>query len=185
VTAPAGREDEFQVGVAIVVPEPWMQELRAARARFGDPRALMVTPHVTLVPPMIVGRAQIDAVKDHLTAACAQVEPFTLHLRGTGTFRPISPVVFVNIAQGIAGCEQLENRMVAGPLACPLAFPYHPHVTVAHEIAEPDLDRAFRELAGFEAQFEVTSAHLFFQGDDRVWRPQCQFELGAGGRAGL
>ena len=34
-----------------------------------------------------------------------------------------------------------------------LRFPYHPHVTVAHHLADAQLDRAFAELADFECEF--------------------------------
>ena len=68
---------------------------------------------------------------------------FRIRLRGTGTFRPVSPVVFVMVAEGISGCEQLAVSVRRGPLAVDLQFPYHPHVTVAHHLADGSLDRAF------------------------------------------
>ncbi|WP_341351068.1 hypothetical protein [Nocardioides convexus] len=33
-----------------------------------------------------------------------------MHLRGTATFRPVSPVVFVSLAEGISQCEQARRR---------------------------------------------------------------------------
>ena len=69
-------------------------------------------------------------------------QPFDIELRGTGTFRPVSPVVFVQLARGIGGCERLEQRVRPGPLTRDLPFPYHPHVTVAHDVADEALDRA-------------------------------------------
>ena len=76
-------------------------------------------------------------------------------LRGTGTFRPVSPVVFVQVAGGIAECEQLERAIRGGPLHRDLAFHYHPHVTVAHHVDEAAMDRAFEDLAGYTCTFEV------------------------------
>ena len=62
--------------------------------------------------------------------------PFRVHLRGTGTFQPISPVVFVGVVQGISQCEVLAAEVLRGPLAIDRAFPFHPHVTIAHHLPE-------------------------------------------------
>ena len=99
-------------------------------------------------------------------------------LRGTGTFRPVSEVVFVQVAQGIAECEQLERAVRAGILDQDLRFNYHPHVTIAHEVDADALDRTFDESAGFEATFEVAAVDLFEHGDDGVWRTVETFPLG-------
>jgi 2'-5' RNA ligase len=102
-----------------------------------------------------------------------------MHLRGSGTFRPISPVVFVPLGQGIGECERLERAVRSGPLARDVKFPYHPHVTVAHEVADPLLDKAFDELATYDARFLVWGFSMFEKGGDGVWRPQRDFPLGA------
>jgi 2'-5' RNA ligase len=65
----------------------------------------------------------------------------------------------------------LERVLRAGPLAQELSFPYHPHVTVAQDVPDAELDRAFEELAGFEALFTVTEVCLFTQAKDSVWHP--------------
>ena len=75
-------------------------------------------------------------------------------------------------------CERLEASVRSGPLRRELRFPYHPHVTVAHEVAEPLLDQAFDELASYVARFEVWGFSLFEPGGDGVWRPQRDFPLG-------
>ena len=78
-----------------------------------------------------------------------------MHLAGTGTFRPTSPVVFIQIATGVSHCELLERAIRRGPLARELDFPYHPHVTVAQEVADAALDEAYDGLSGFVARFPV------------------------------
>ena len=101
-------------------------------------------------------------------------------LRGTGTFRPVSPVVFVQVAGGLAECEQLEGAIRGGPLHRDLAFNYHPHVTVAHHVDEAAMDRAFEDLAGYTCTFEVREFHLYEHGTDRVWRAVHAFAFEAG-----
>ena len=60
-------------------------------------------------------------------------------------------MVFVALAEGIAACEMLETRVRAGVLWRPVLFPYHPHVTVAHDLPPDVLDTALEDLAGYEA----------------------------------
>ena len=163
------------IGVAVGVPEPYTSELQGWRERLGDPNAADIPPHVTLLPPTELHTADLDAVEEHLLAVAERHAPFTMHLRGSGTFRPISPVVFVPLVQGIGECERLEADVRSGPLAREVKFPYHPHVTVAHDLDEPALDRAFDELAAYDARFQVWGFSLFEKGKDGVWRPQRDF----------
>ncbi|GAB3113623.1 2'-5' RNA ligase family protein [Janibacter alkaliphilus] len=164
-------------GVAVAIPEPWGEMLQAARERVGDPMARAIPPHVTLLPPTDIPDPALPVFRTHLEHVVARHAPFTMQLRGTGTFRPVSPVVFVQVAQGIPSCEMLEQAVRAGPVHRELEFPYHPHVTVAHALPEPALDEAFAGLATFDAVFEVTQIHLYDHGPDEVWRPQHSFTL--------
>jgi 2'-5' RNA ligase len=166
------------LGVAISIPEPYTTVLSSWRERVGDPEGKRVPPHVTLLPPTEVGVARLPAVEEHLAVVAADAEPFEMHLSGTGTFRPVSDVVFVVVAAGIAQCEQLEKRVRSGPLQRQTRFPYHPHVTVAHDIAEEALDTAYAGLASFEGRFTVTGFTMFTQGGDGVWQPRREFPFG-------
>jgi len=165
--------------VAVPIPQPWGAQLEEWRAAFGDPRAATIPAHITLLPPTLVPHAELPGVEEHLAIAARQVEPFAVHLRSTGTFRPVSPVVFVALASGIAGCERLEARVRSGPLARDVEFPYHPHVTVAQELPDAVLDEAYESLAGFSAWFGVEEICLYVHGADGVWQVRRRFPLGA------
>ncbi len=171
--------NRIKVGVALAIPEPHAAVLGGWRRRIGDPEADKIPPHVTLLPPTEVEADQLDLIEKHLAEAAGAVLPFTMRLSGTGTFRPVSPVVFVQVVDGIAGCEGLERDVRSGPLAQELRFNYHPHVTVAHEVPDDALDRAYTELAHYEAQFSVTSFQVYEHGDDGVWRPRRELALTA------
>jgi len=171
-----------EFGVAIGLPEPIHSELQGWRERLGDPNAAAVPPHITLLPPTAISDSVLPAVEEHLRLVAAAEEPFDVHLRGSSTFRPVSPVVFVPLALGISGCERVEGEVRSGPLARTLSFPYHPHVTVAHDVGEELLDQAFDALSSYDARFRVWGFTLFEQGPDKVWRPQRDFPFG---RAGL
>ncbi len=168
-------------GVSIAVPPPYADPLRAARHRAGDDLADAVSPHVTLMPPTEVPEHGETEFEAHLEAVALAHRTFRVTLRGTGTFRPTSDVVFVALAEGIGRCEEIERDLRRGPVARSRDFPFHPHVTIAHGVAPDLLDRAFADQAGFTASFEVTGFDLHRhggdQGGDRSWRPVRHFAL--------
>lgn len=166
--------------MAFGLPEPYSGLLQGWRERLGDPNASGIPPHVTLLPPMSLADAQLPDVEEHLRRVAAAEQPFTMLLRGSGSFRPISPVVFVVLAEGAQDCERVQAQVRSGPLQRELGFPYHPHVTVAHDLPEDALDRASTALAGFEARFTVWGFTMFEQDRQGVWRPQRDFPFGAG-----
>ena len=168
------------IGVALAIPEPWATELQDYRTSVGDAMASTIPTHITLVPPTEVTDEELGEIEGHLEDAAAEVPAFAVHLRGTGTFRPVSPVVFVTVVEGISQCEQLADAVRRGPLDVDLAFPYHPHVTVAHHVAEGQLDQAFVELSDFECEFDVEDFHLYVHDDELGWTPTRYFPLGAG-----
>ncbi|WP_136518825.1 2'-5' RNA ligase family protein [Cellulomonas telluris] len=174
---------ERLVGVAVALPEPYRGELAAARARSGDPDAAHVHPHVTLVGPTPVPASASAVVDDHLRAVAAEHPPFEVHLRGADTFRPVTPVVFVPLVRGAAECTALERALRAGPLAHESRYPYHPHVTVAHELDDAALDAAQTAMDAYEATFLVTHLHRYVH-DGRAWRQERAFALRGGAAAG-
>lgn len=170
--------DTVIIGVAVPIPEPFGSELQKWRESFHDPMALAIPTHVTLLPPSEFERAELADIEDHLAAVAAAGRRFSMLLKGTGTFRPISPVTFVQVAQGAEECAATEARVRSGVLARESRFPYHPHVTVAHELPEDVLSRAEDILAGYEARFPVTGFALYLHGDDGVWRVRRVFPYG-------
>jgi 2'-5' RNA ligase len=167
------------LGVAIAIPQPHATTLTKWRRHVGDPAADLVFPHVTLLPPTPVSESALRDIDEHLTRAAAARPPFTMHLSGTGTFRPTSPVVFVQIATGVGDCELLERAIRTGPLARELDFPYHPHVTVAQDITDEQLDDAYDGLSGFVARFPVERFALFARDGGGKWEWRTEFPLGS------
>ncbi len=165
-----------RIGVAIAIPEPWAAALQTHRIAFGDRQAHAIPAHITLVPPTDVGD-RVPAVEEHLATVAGKHPPFGVRLRGTATFRPVSPVVFIALSEGISMCEQLAGDARCGPLEQELTFPYHPHVTIAHDLDEDALDRAYQTLADFDCAFEVKKFQLFVHEDDGVWRQRRTYLL--------
>jgi len=168
------------IGVAVAIPEPWATQLQDYRTSVGDTMAATIPTHITIVPPTEVTDDELEKIEAHLAVAATEVPAFAVHLRGTGSFRPVSPVVFVTLVEGISQCEQLADAVRRGPLAVDLAFPYHPHVTIAHDVTDAQLDQAFDELARFECEFGVEDFQLYVHDLARGWTPTRYFPLSAG-----
>jgi 2'-5' RNA ligase len=169
-----------RIGVAIAIPEPYGGELQRWRKEFGDPLADAIPTHVTLLPPSEIPEEELAEVDRHLRTVARWFRPFEVQLRGTGAFRPVSPVVFVSLARGAAECELLASRVRSGPLTRQIEFAYHPHVTVAHDLPDEGLDRAFEELSAYVATFLVWGFSMYEHGPDAVWRPRRDYAFVGG-----
>jgi 2'-5' RNA ligase len=167
------------IGVSVAVPEPWGSELQQYRIASGDETARHIPTHITLLPPHEVPEADLGDLVEHLERVASGTEPFRVHLRGTGTFRPTSPVVFVGVVEGISQCERLEAGVRQGRLVLQRTFPYHPHVTVAHHLPEDQLEQAFTDLEDFDATFDVQEMWMYLHDDVLGWQPTRAFPLGA------
>jgi 2'-5' RNA ligase len=168
------------IGVAIAVPEPHGTLLRGMRAAFGDPQAQTVPSHVTLLPPREIHADDFDDFRARLDKAAGDVPAFRMRLRGTATFRPISPVVFVTVNVGFMATEVLARRLRDAVGAPRSEFTFHPHVTVAHHLDEAALDRAAEQLREFECEFVVDEFALYLHDDSAGWEPQHRFALAPG-----
>jgi 2'-5' RNA ligase len=164
-----GPPETAVLGIVVPIPEPWAQLFVDWRSKVGDPQAALVPPHVTLLPPTQIAGAERPEITRHLGEVARCHAPFDMHLAGTGTFRPVSDVVFVAVARGIGNCELIANDIRSGPLARSLSFPYHPHVTVAHDVPPDMLELAYSGLADVSAEFRVEAFTEFEQTPTGAW----------------
>lgn len=165
-----GTPTSLVVGVALPVPEPWGRYLQQMRVAYGEGRAEHIPTHITLMPPTPVDPEQLTPLRRHLADVASARGPFEVLLRGTGTFRPVSDVVYIQVAQGVSSCERLEREVRDGPVSRALDFPYHPHVTLAHDRPAAVLDRAFADLEAFTCTFTASAFRLYLHSGDEVWR---------------
>ncbi|MDN6168502.1 MAG: 2'-5' RNA ligase family protein [Micrococcaceae bacterium] len=176
-TGPGG--EGVGVGIVIPLPEPHRSELREHRLSFGDPVARSVPPHITL----ITGARAADwaAARAHVRRVAAGTAPFSLRLHGTETFRPVSQVVVLRVTEGFDACVSLHRQLQAGPLETRAEFPFHPHLTLAHDLAEEPMQRAMTSLAGYDATFPVDRIGLFEYDAEGLWALQEELTLGQDG----
>lgn len=169
---PVPAPSQCVVGLTIPLPEPWAAQVRIVRAGAGDPLAHVIAPHVTLLPPTVVERGDVPAIAAHVERVAGRTAPFVLRARGVGTFRPVSPVVYVALQDGGPQCDVLQQmlRRQGGPLATALRFPFHPHITLAHEVSDDSLDAAARAGADIDARFVVERISLHRLAEDGSWQ---------------
>lgn len=164
------------VGVILGFPPEIAAELQRWRASFGDPLASVVPAHITLVTTTPTD--DWEATREHVRAVARRQRPFTITIAGTGTFRPVSPVVFINVEEGFGECIELHRQLQQGPLERNLPFAYHPHVTIAHDVAPESLDEAEAVLRDYRATVPVVSMGLYEHGADGIWQLREELDFG-------
>lgn len=167
---------DTSVGVILGFPPDIAEELQRWRASFGDPLATVVPAHITLVTTTPTD--DWEATREHVRAVARRQRPFTITIAGTGTFRPVSPVVFINVEEGFGQCVELHRELQQGPLERDLPFAYHPHVTIAHDVAPESLDEAEAVLRDYRATFPVVSMGLYEHGADGIWQLLEELDFG-------
>lgn len=164
------------LGIVILLPDPLAGRVHEVRSALGDP--VPMPTHITLVPPTPVDPSRLTAVAAHLGAVAADEEPFEVRLQGTASFRPVTDVTYLRVVEGGDACDRLQRRTRSGPLSSvELRYPYHPHVTVAHDVPPAALDRAERELAGVDEAFTVDRFVLFTGEPEDALAPEREFVL--------
>lgn len=180
-----------RLGVALLIPPPVAIEIDALRRALGDDDTDRIASHLTLVPPVNVREADIDAATAVLRDAGAACAPLRLELGPVTTFAPVSPTVHLGVGGDVDGLRALRDRVFVPPLARSLTHEFVPHVTLVEE--SDHIDVAVAALAGYRAEVVVDRVHLMRESrrDDgtRVWRPIADAELGRRvavvGRGGL
>ncbi len=176
MTSTSGAREGANVGVILGFPPAIAEELQRWRASFGDPMAHIIPAHITLVTTTMT--EDWEATHSHVREVARRQERFTVTISGTGSFRPVSPVVFLNVEDGFGECVALHEKLQSGPLERELPFPYHPHVTIAHDVAPESLDEAETALRDYSATFPVVSMGLYEHGADGIWQLREELDFG-------
>jgi 2'-5' RNA ligase len=166
----------MSVGVILGFPPAIAKELQRWRASFGDPMAGVVPAHITLVTTTLTD--DWEATREHVRKVARSQSPFMVTISGTGTFRPVSPVVYINVEEGFDACVDLHRKLQTGPLERELPFSYHPHVTIAHDVAPESLDEAETVLESYRATFPVVSMGLYEHDADGIWQLREELDFG-------
>jgi len=136
----------------------------------------VIPAHITLITT--TPTQDWEATRAHVREVARDQAPFMVTISGTGSFRPVSPVVFINVEDGFADCVDLHEKLQTGPLHRDLPFSYHPHVTIAHDVAPESLDEAETVLKDYRATFPVVSMGLYEHDADGIWQLREELDFG-------
>lgn len=169
------------MGVVLLVPDPIGSRVTHLRDRIGDALGMAIPTHITLLPPTRVTAEQSDALEEHLARVASDHDAPTINVNGSDTFRPTSEVVFLAISEGVRACADLNAAVCAGPVRSPSAFPFHPHITLAHDLAPEVLDDVAAEYADVRAGFQVPQISLYSLDDEGRWQVRAHYPFCVGG----
>ena len=168
------------LGVAIAIPEPYGTELprSASGSATRWPRRSRRTSRCCRPRPSTT--CLLPEIDQHLAAAAAETDPFEIQLRGTGTFRPVSPVVFVAVARGhrrlraARDAGAVRRAVAAGAVPLPPARDRRPRPA-----GRTSSTGALEELADYAADFTV-DGFILYEHVDGVWVPDREFAFAGG-----
>lgn len=163
------------------------------RRALGAASLERIAPHITLVPPVNVPEAEIDAVADLARLAAQRSHPLRLELGGPATFFPVTPVLYLTVGGDVDAVADLRADLSTGPLAAPVqreaSHTFVPHVTLDQNIAPHRIDGAIESLAHYRTEVTMERVTVLeFQETSRHWTPLSSHTLGRPrvvGRGGL
>ncbi|MEO8050582.1 MAG: 2'-5' RNA ligase family protein [Acidobacteriota bacterium] len=104
--------------------------------------------HVTILPPrplvQFPGETPEKAIAeamDELKVRIQEFPPFNLELGEIEVFKD-TQVIYVSVQTGFAELERAHSALNTGRVAFREPYPYHPHVTIAQELAAADVQNA-------------------------------------------
>jgi len=98
--------------------------------------------HVTILPPRQLCGSELFALQT-LEELCSRSEPFEIELGEVETFAPVTPTVFIDVAQSGDRLRALHNRLNTQALAAVEEWPYMPHLTIAKMTTQEQAGQAY------------------------------------------
>jgi 2'-5' RNA ligase len=140
------------------IPDPlarFLDDLRIELAPKAKPKA-----HVTVLPPRPL-HDDLKLIVGQITEVCRKSRPFRVELGQMAIFEA-TQVVYLSLRQGEEELHHLYHSLNSGELAFRECFAYHPHITIAQDLAPGDAIMtaaiankkwaAFRGPCGFEVK---------------------------------
>lgn len=158
-----GRTNLFSL--VAYIPDPLGSFLDRLRTELVP--SCRLKAHVTVLPPRPIFD-NVDAALDQLRSGLRDFSPFEVRATQVEMFS-LTSVVYLCVGAGFAKLRRLHEVLNTGPLQFCEPYPYHPHITLAQQMAPEQVEGVF-ELARlrwaqcpFERSFTVESL-AFVQG---------------------
>ena len=174
-----------RLGVALVLDPPVAAEVGGLRRAVGDPSLVRIPPHITLVPPVNVRRADLGEALARLRQAAGSVPgALRLTLGAPSTFMPVNPVLYLAVGGDIVHLRTLRDAVFQPPLARTLSWPWVPHVTLADGAPPERIAAALEAMGDYQHVADIDRVVLLEEGPGRVWTALFDAELGPAARVG-
>lgn len=144
-----GAADTF--ALVAYLPEPLAGFVNSVRHELAP--GCRLRAHITVLPPRKL-EGDAAAASRKLEAALRPIHAFRIEVKEIKVF-PVSQVIYVSIGTGCAELENLHQQMNQGPCRTAELWHYHPHLTLAQDLAADAVasarehaERRWREYAG-------------------------------------
>jgi len=147
------------------------------------PERLHLEAHVSVLPPRNLQGSELSA-RETIEEVCSQINPFEVTLGEVETFCPVTPTVFIRVAQGAYRLRELHDRLNVKALAATEDWPYMPHLTIVKMGAEPQAEQAFevaqRRWSNCECSRRIMISELTFVREEapNSWKDLAGVPLG-------
>jgi len=175
-----GREPLNIYALVIYIPDPLgrlLDDLRRELVPHYNPHA-----HVSVLPPRSIS-VNWQIASEQARALAESWSPFDIELTTLGVF-PGTNVLYLEVGAGASELRRMHAAMNAGPLGFCEPFAYHPHVTLAQEVA-CDQVPALCELAnrrwaeyGGSRSFRATHGVFVQNTSDNCWVDLADYSFG-------
>jgi hypothetical protein len=125
----------------------FLDDLRRELVPHCNPRA-----HVSLLPPRPLA-VDWRVASSQVRGQMEMWQPFDIELTDIKTF-PATDVIYLELGEGAAELRQLHAAMDNRFLAFREPFAYHPHVTLAQEIPQSDVNALSDRAAVLWAEYD-------------------------------
>lgn len=185
--------ERLRLTVSLVLTGPLAQEIDGLRRALGAAALDRIPPHLTLVPPVNVARADLPVALELVRAAAAASGPIRIELGPPATFHPRTPVVYLVVGGDLDALDELRRALLSGVLAPPPGRtddrPFVPHVTLDQRIDPGRIPAVLEATAAYRAAASLEAVTVLeFDDASRRWRPIADVRLGrprVAGRGGL
>ena len=111
--------------------------------------------HLSLLPPRCLRGSEASALET-MEEICSQVEPFEVSLGEVETFIPVTPTVFVRVANGAQRMRDLHSQLNTKALSFEEQWLYLPHLTIVKMSNEEQAQKAYYTARQHWSKFEGT-----------------------------
>lgn len=146
--------------------------------------------HLTILPPRRLPGTEREAV-EALTEICRRVEPFEIELGDVESFVPVTPTVFIRVAQDGQRMRDLHDRLGRDTaLRGEEDWPYMPHMTIIKTVSELHAQTAMRvahsrwQRFGGSRRIQIEELTFVREHDDHCWLDLNAVTLGSREHAG-